>query len=155
MSSNIWRFFSLSLTAGAIFAAALPGPALAQMSGSPAQVADLSAQVNNEGQVTVQVTPLSLSATAESWRFDVQMNTHVTPLDQDLLQSARLTDANGHEERPSAWQGDPPGGHHRKGVLVFKPIVPAPASVTLKIGGSDRCRSDSSPGRWLTLEPPR
>lgn len=135
MSSNIRQFFSLSLIAGAIIVLALPGPALAQMSGSPAQVADLSAQVNSEGQVTVSVTPLALSATAESWRFDVQMNTHVTPLDQDLLQSARLTDANGHDERPSAWQGDPPGGHHRKGVLAFKPVVPAPASVTLKIEG--------------------
>ena len=36
-------------------------------------------------------------------------------------------------ERPMAWEGDPPGGHHRKGVLVFKPLDPMPATITLDV----------------------
>lgn len=103
------------------------GPALR------AETAALPVQVNKEGQVVVTVTPLTLSATADTWRFEVVFDTHVTPLNQDLLQAVLLTDTNGHDQRPTAWEGDPPGGHHRKGVLVFNAIIPSPASVTLKI----------------------
>lgn len=110
------------------------GPVIrAAAADNPKQSAAFQAQVNKEGQVTVTVKPLTLSATADTWRFEIQFDTHVTPLNQDLLQAALLTDTNGHDQRPSAWEGDPPGGHHRKGVLVFRPITPTPASVTLKI----------------------
>ncbi|MBX9812146.1 MAG: hypothetical protein K2Y16_11135 [Burkholderiales bacterium] len=34
---------------------------------------------------------------------------------------------------PVKWQGDPPGGHHHKGTLQFKPVSPAPASIELRI----------------------
>jgi hypothetical protein len=34
---------------------------------------------------------------------------------------------------PAAWQGDPAGGHHRKGVLRFDVITPPPARVELRI----------------------
>lgn len=44
-----------------------------------------------------------------------------------------LVDASGKQYRPLAWEGDPPGGHHRKGVLVFESIDPPPRSVTLKL----------------------
>jgi hypothetical protein len=100
-----------------------------------AQAQTLPSQQNNEGQVTVEVTPLTLSPTAETWRFEVQFNTHVTALDQDLLRVASLSGDSDKAELPSAWEGDPPGGHHRKGVLVFKPIAPIPASVTLSVRG--------------------
>jgi hypothetical protein len=95
----------------------------------------LARQSNNEGQVTVQVTPQEVSAKAATWRFAVLFDTHVKALNEDLLIAASLRDANGHEEAPSAWEGDPAGGHHRKGVLVFKPMGPLPASITLKIRG--------------------
>ena len=32
-----------------------------------------------------------------------------------------------------AWQGDPPGGHHRRGVLRFKALAPAPAALELRL----------------------
>jgi predicted small integral membrane protein len=31
------------------------------------------------------------------------------------------------------WEGDRPGGHHRKGVLTFRPLDPAPATLTVKL----------------------
>lgn len=98
-----------------------------------APASKLTTQESNQGQVTVAVTPLALSEAADAWRFEVRLNTHVTPLTQDLAAVSVLSDGKGHEETPVAWQGDPPGGHHRKGELVFKPISPAPESVTLTI----------------------
>lgn len=88
---------------------------------------------NDEGQVVVAVTPVDVSSTADAWRFDVTLSTHVAPITQDLATVATLGDDSGQDEKPSAWQGDPPGGHHRKGVLVFKPINPMPQTITLTI----------------------
>ena len=118
-----FRYLSLILVAIVI---ALPLTASAQTKLLPSRE-------SNEGQVMVTVTPLALSKAADTWRFEVQLNTHVAPITQDLAAVAVLSDGNGHDERPSAWEGDPPGGHHRKGVLVFKAMNPTPDSVTLKI----------------------
>ncbi len=111
----------------------LGGSALSALPPARSAEGAFPAQTNNQGQVFVTVTPLALSPAADAWRFQVQFNTHVVAQTQDMMQVAVLSDGNGREERPLAWQGDPPGGHHRKGVLVFKPMVPAPQSVTLKI----------------------
>lgn len=97
-----------------------------------AQTKPLPSQQNKQGQVMVSVTPISLPDSGD-WRFAVQFNTHVTPITQDIAAVSVLSDGKGHEEKPVAWQGDPPGGHHRKGVLLFKPISPRPESITLKI----------------------
>ena len=82
-----------------------------------AQTKPLPSQQNNEGQVMVTVTPSTLSSAAATWRFDVQLNTHVAPLTQDLAKVSSLSDGKGHDEQPVAWQGDPPGGHHRNSGL--------------------------------------
>jgi hypothetical protein len=47
------------------------------------------------------------------------MDTHTKPLDGDLTKTASIVDDAGHQYTPLAWQGDAPGGHHRKGVLRF------------------------------------
>jgi len=93
----------------------------------------LTSQVSKEAAVTVKVTPLDLSAQATVWRFEVVLDTHVVALDHDMTAVVALADGAGREYRPLAWEGDKPGGHHRKGVLTFAPIRPAPASVVLKI----------------------
>lgn len=80
----------------------------------------------------MSVTPTALP-NAGNWQFAVRLNTHVAPITQDLAAVSVLSDGKGYEEKPIAWQGDPPGGHHRKGVLLFKPISPRPQSITLKI----------------------
>ena len=98
-----------------------------------AQTKSLPMRESDEGQVRASVTPESLSKTADAWRFEVRFNTHVTPITQDMVAVASLSDGKGAGEKPTAWEGDPPGGHHRKGVLVFKPIEPMPATITLHI----------------------
>lgn len=93
----------------------------------------LQTKENDGGSVRVSVTPEDLSKSATDWRFQVRFNTHVTPIVQDMLIVTSLTGNQAAGEKPLKWEGDPPGGHHRRGVLVFKPITPAPSAVTLHI----------------------
>lgn len=123
MCHRILRYFALVLFSTAL---ALPFAASAQTQAFPSRE-------NGEGGVMVTVTPLMLSKTADVWRFEVRLTTHVAPLTQDMAAVAMLSDGDGRHEQPSAWTGDGPGGHHRKGILVFKAIIPAPGAVTLHI----------------------
>lgn len=100
---------------------------------APAQAGTLPSRENNAGMVMVTATPLDVSPSAKEWRFSVRLNTHVSPLTQDLATVSTLSGNKGTAEAPTAWQGDPPGGHHRRGVLVFRAISPMPGSITLTI----------------------
>ena len=130
MPRTIARYLGLILLGVAL---SMGVPASAAAPDAPAQAKPLPTQVSKEGQVTVQVTPLMPSAARGAWRFEILFDPHVPPLDQDLLAAGVLVDAGGKQYRPLAWEGDPPGGHHRKGVLVFGSIDPPPRSVTLKL----------------------
>ena len=61
------------------------------------------------------------------------MNSHSGDLSQDIVAVSTLKDNQGREYRPTNWQGSPPGGHHRKGVLEFPALDGAPVSITLVI----------------------
>ncbi|MDE2361155.1 MAG: hypothetical protein KGM42_00645 [Hyphomicrobiales bacterium] len=108
--------------------------AAALVVGSAARAQDhaLASRQDNQGQLMVSVTPV-ITPGAATWRFDMQFNTHVSPITQNIAADSVLSDDKGHEEAPTAWQGDPSGGHHRKGALLFKAFSPAPASITLKV----------------------
>ena len=93
-------------------------PALAQAASA------LTAVASDAGGVHVVVKPKNTAGPA--WEFDVSMDTHIKPLNDDLTKAAVLVDGAGHRYAPTAWQGDPPGGHHRKGTLRF----PAPTAPT-------------------------
>jgi hypothetical protein len=99
----------------------------------PAKGAAPATKDNKEGTVMVSVTPQDLSKGAAAWRFAVRFNTHVTPITQDMMAVASLSAGKDAGEKPTAWEDDPPGGHHRRGVLVFKPLEPRPATITLHI----------------------
>jgi hypothetical protein len=79
-----------------------------------------------------------LSASATELRFEVVLDTHTAELTQDMREISVLSGVDGREFKPTAWEGDPPGGHHRQGVLVFSPISPMPGSLTLKLRGINR-----------------
>jgi hypothetical protein len=101
-------------------------PVLAWAQASPA----LAPRTSDTGGVRVVVKPKSVSA-GSPWDFDVTMDTHTKPLDADLTKAAVLVDGGGRRYAATAWQGDPPGGHHRKGVLRFP--MPATQSGTFKV----------------------
>jgi hypothetical protein len=85
----------------------------------------LPARSSRDGGVQVVVKPKNIAAGAP-WEFELAMNTHIKPLSSDPAKAAVLIDGNGRRYEPIAWQGDPPGGHHRKGILRF----PAPTAQT-------------------------
>ena len=95
----------------------------------------LAPQARSEGGVHVKVTPKNITVPADTWDFEVALNTHSVALDQDLAKTTVLVDAQGEQYLPIAWEGDPPGGHHRSGILRFKPLAVMPSSLELRISG--------------------
>lgn len=106
-------------------------PQTATLSEVVPQISYLKTQTNNEGAVEITVTPKNLSN--KEWVFDIALNTHSMEIGEDLTKVSVLVDEDGNEYKPIEWQGDPPGGHHRKGILKFAPISPQPQSIILKI----------------------
>lgn len=109
---------------------------LATLALSPAAPAagELPPQTSDQGGVTVKVTPRRLAGPA--WEFELVFDTHVQALQDDVLRSAVLIAADGSPVAPVAWDGDAPGGHHRKGVLRFDPLEPSPAVLELRLARS-------------------
>lgn len=87
---------------------------------------------SREKSVTVDVVPVQL-APGKPAKFEVRMNTHSVPLEQDLVVVSILKDDQGGQYQPTKWQGSPPGGHHRTGVLEFPILKGNPKSVKLVI----------------------
>jgi hypothetical protein len=100
---------------------------------SPAAAAELATQKNTDRGVTVDVSPQNLSAGASTWDFKVVLDTHSGDLNDDLVKTATLLDDKGGRYVPLQWEGVGPGGHHREGVLKFKPVSPTPATIELQI----------------------
>ena len=97
----------------------------------------LAPQTNSEGAVEVEVTPIEISDTSDSWQFKIVLNTHSVELDQDLTKSTLLFDNKRNQYEPLSWDGAPPGGHHREGVLTFRPVSPQLSSIELVIKNID------------------
>jgi hypothetical protein len=101
-----------------VLALSAPAAAIAQSRDANAP----SVQTSRAGGVTVTVTPRNLTADAQRWQFEIVFDTHSIELRQDMLTSAALIDVQGRRHAPLAWDGDPPGGHHRRGMLSFAPL---------------------------------
>jgi len=113
--------------------AASAAPAKAA-SANAASAPSLASQSSASGGVTIDVKPIEVSAKAKTWTFQISLNTHNGDLGDDLLRSAYLMDrATKTKLVAIGWQGDAPGGHHRKGVLSFKALTPMPKAIELRI----------------------
>jgi hypothetical protein len=126
---NLSRRSAIALTAAGLALCAAPF-ALAQTPAAPA----LAARSNDAGGVRIVVKPKTVAAGA-AWEFEITMDTHTKPLDSDLVKTAVIVDDGGRRYIPVAWQGDPPGGHHRKGVLRFAAPSEQIKSFELQIQG--------------------
>lgn len=89
----------------------------------------LAPQSNDEAQVSVLVTPITLES-GKPAIFEIVMDTHSVELDADLLQAAVLRDDAGNEYKPQTWDGPGAGGHHRAGKLTFDPLPADARTVT-------------------------
>jgi hypothetical protein len=102
----------------------------------------LETKIDDQGSVTVAVTPLDISTEVVEWKFNVIMDTHSVELDQDMIKITVLVDDQGKEYKPLRWEGAEAGGHHREGVLIFNQMIPTSKSIELKISTiSDVVRS--------------
>ena len=99
----------------------------------PAAAAELATQKNSDRGVTVAVTPQNMSGDAKTWDFKIVLDTHSQDLSDDLTKSAVLLDGTGAQLAPVGWDGAAPGGHHREGILRFKPVTPQPMAIELRI----------------------
>lgn len=92
-------------------------------------------KIDDRPPVTIQVTPIEfgIGKGAQTWKFNVAVDTHSVELDQDFMQIITLSDDQGNVYKPTAWEGALPGGHHREGIVVFSPVYSSPQSVELKI----------------------
>ena len=79
-------------------------------------------KADDQGQVSVVVTPLNLNKAWETIDFRVEMNTHSVDLAMDLAALATITTDNGVTVQAIQWDG-PAGGHHVSGMLSFPTVV--------------------------------
>jgi len=110
-----------------------------------AAAAELAPQNSQSGGVGVNVKPTDVSANAVAWKFQVTLTTHSGDLGDDLARSATLMDAAGKPQPALGWDGDPPGGHHRKGVLRFKALSPRPDALELHV----RRAGEATPRKFI------
>ena len=89
-------------------------------------------KISDEGEVKIAVQP-EISGNESEWNFRVAMNTHSMELMDDLTRVSALIGSGGAKYAPFAWEGDPPGGHHRGGILKFKAVSPLSSLITLTI----------------------
>ena|SRR3989338_7132475 len=125
----------LTLMVAAIFAVAFalirvpnkpPGNFVDRGNGYEAatQPASYETKTDTQGAVTIEVKPIDLLIVSPVWKFEVTLDTHSVELGDDMAASAFLVDDAGNEYQAMAWDGDPPGGHHRKGILSFQTLLP-------------------------------
>ena len=120
--------------------------AVGENSSAASQV--LEEKINDEGGVEVSVRLLDVKS--NEWAFQITLNTHSGDLTDDMASVSTLEDKNGKTYPPLAWEGDPPGGHHRQGTLRFTPMSPKPDPLVLVIRGVGGV--DERQFTWTTTE---
>jgi len=75
-------------------------------------------RIDQQGMVSVEVTPFNLGMPGDTLIFEVFMNTHSVDLSMDLAQLATLITDTGLAIPASTWDA-PRGGHHVSGKLIF------------------------------------
>ncbi|WP_141104125.1 hypothetical protein [Noviherbaspirillum denitrificans] len=98
----------------------------------------LKPQTSDKDAVKVKATPVKV--TGEIWEIEVVFDTHSQELSDDLLNAAVLVAPDGTAVKPTAWNGDGPSGHHRKGALRFKALNPPPDVLELRIARPNESR---------------
>lgn len=86
-------------------------------------------QTDEQAEVSVEVTPVSLQSGQEI-KFSIAMDTHTVELNFDLLKVSKLITNTGKTLTPLSWSGGS-GGHHLRGELIFPAVDKNTESVEL------------------------
>jgi hypothetical protein len=100
--------------------------------GWPLTACAYESKSNTANGVRVEVQPLQL-VPGQPAKFEVRMNMHSVDLSQDMITVTTLKDDEGRAYLPTNWEGSPPGGHHRRGILYFPTLEGKPKSLSLII----------------------
>ena len=87
------------------------------------QTDGLSVRENSDGDVTVSITPVIISESASTWKFDIAINTHTVDMSAFNPQTQIvLQDGTGNNVTPSniATEGS---GHHQTLKVSFPKVV--------------------------------
>ncbi|MBI3033665.1 hypothetical protein HYY72_00715 [Candidatus Woesearchaeota archaeon] len=106
-----------------------------EKTGSAVATPSLGTLTNSEGGVTIGITPSYIGEDAS--RFEIILTTHEGSMDFDMAKNTDLFDSEGNRYSPSGWEGSPPGGHHRSGVLSFPPVKKGSAGIRLVVRDVD------------------
>lgn len=115
---------------GGTFVLADAGPITPVIAADEGRPLKLQARENAANGLAVTVEPIRLTL-GQPARFSVALNTHSGSLDTDLVKAAAVVDDRGNVHPANAWDGPPPGGHHRSGTLTFPPLGPETKSFRL------------------------
>ena len=69
------------------------------------------------------------------FKISIMFNTHSGNLDFVVEKISFLEDSEGNVYRPLGWEGDPPGGHHRSGKLLFPALNMSVSYIKLVMEG--------------------
>jgi hypothetical protein len=106
-----------------------------------------ASRTDEQGAVTVEVTPTNLDKPGDTLQFEVSMNTHSVDLSMDLASLATINTDTGKTIQASDWSA-PGGGHHVQGTLSFpgqvdgKPVLEGVKQITLVIKDVDAPERD-------------
>ena len=75
-------------------------------------------KTNDANGLSIAVTPIEFSIDSPV-KFSLSLNTHQGSQDYDMTKVSFLEDGNGNIYDAVSWDGTPPGGHHRNGILTF------------------------------------
>jgi len=101
-------------------------------SGEDTKESGFTLMTKEAGDVTVSVLPIG---SGSQFNFQMELDTHFIELSYKLEDQSYLVSDVGEVIKPLRWEGDPPVGHHRKGVLIFPAFNSTPKGVTLYIEG--------------------
>ncbi len=82
------------------------------------QTISLPIKTNTENRVSFEITPVDFSYD-KPVVFEVRIDTHEGSLDFDLREISIMEDSERNEYKAIDWEGSPPRGHHRFGLLKF------------------------------------
>ena len=141
---------SLVLSACSATSTPLPPSTAVQDDAQPDSVSTESASPSNDsatradqqGAIIVEITPLNLDSSTDTFEFDVVLTTHSIDLSMDLATLSTLATDTGLSVESTLWDA-PLGGHHVAGKLIFpatkdgKSILEGASKLTLTITNVD------------------
>ncbi len=78
----------------------------------------LPSRTDSRGGVSFKITPLDFDFN-NPVEFEIEIDTHSGSLDFEITKISILKDGKGNKFQALNWEGSPPGGHHRSGILSF------------------------------------